>query len=276
MQLYPDTIKDLMFEALRIARLAGSRINEIYGSDYAVSYKQDNTPVTTADLEANRIIVDALENLAIGLPVLSEESDAIPYPVRNKWSRYWLVDPLDGTREFMRRNGEFSVNIALIEHGRPLLGVVTAPALDVSYFACHNQGVWKQLGTQAPESIQVRPIPDNTCDLTIARSRNPTVSKPLQAFLDKVGTHNEVPMGSSLKSCLVAEGVCDLYVRLGPTSEWDTGAAQCIVEQAGGYLTDTNLQELRYNTRESLLNPHFMVFGDRSHNWQAYLPGEGA
>ena len=273
MQLNPTITEELMHTALSIARVAGTCISEIYNDKYSISYKSDKTPVTTADLEAHRIIVEALEALSPDLPVLSEESDSIPYEVRNQWSQYWLVDPLDGTREFIKRNGEFSVNIALIEHGQPVLGVVTAPELEVSYFACRTRGVWKQVGSEAPQSIQVRPLPSESCEMTIARSRCPKIGKRLQAFLDKVGIHNEVPMGSSLKSCLVAEGVADLYVRLGPTSEWDTGAAQCIVEQAGGCLTDTNMRGLRYNTRESLLNPHFMVFGDKTHNWQAYLPG---
>jgi len=276
MQLDTSTKEQLMHQALEIARIAGGRIAEVYEDEYSVSYKSDDTPVTTADLEANKVIVNALEGLSHAFPVLSEESDPVPYAVRNEWSHYWLVDPLDGTREFLKRNGEFSVNIALIENGKPIIGVVTAPILNVSYFACRGQGVWKQQGEDAPQTIHVRAAPEKAGELTLARSRCPTVSKLLQAFLDKLGAHNEVPMGSSLKSCLVAEGVADLYVRLGPTSEWDTGAAQCIVEEAGGYLTDTRLQGLRYNTRESLLNPHFMVFGDKSHNWCDYLPAESA
>lgn len=274
MLLDPKTTKRLTQQALTIARTAGRRIVEVYEDDYSVDYKSDNTPVTTADFAAHHIIVNALEALPEGFPVISEESEQIPYSVRHNWSIYWLVDPLDGTREFMRRNGEFSVNIALIVEGQPVLGVVTAPVLDLGYYATRGQGAWKQVGEQMPEPIHVRPVPTGVGEITVARSRCPLVSNRLQAFLDKLGAHNEVPMGSSLKSCLVAEGAADVYVRLGPTSEWDTGAAQCIVEEAGGRITNTSFEDLKYNTRESLLNPHFMVVGDETHNWCDYLPTE--
>jgi len=276
MLLDPDTITQLTQQALSIAHEAGQRIVKVYERDYDVAYKDDNTPVTTADLDANNFIVEALESLPNVLPVISEESEQIPYAVRHEWSHYWLVDPLDGTREFIRRNGEFSVNIALIEQGKPVLGVVTAPVLGLSYFASKNQGAWKQVGQQAPVPIHVRPAPDGDGELTVARSRCPKVGQRLQAFLDKLGAHRSVPMGSSLKSCLVAEGAADVYVRLGPTSEWDTGAAQCIVEEAGGHITDTEFCDLEYNTGESLLNPHFMVFGDENHNWKGYLSADSA
>jgi len=246
MLLNPDTVSQLTQQALSIAHEAGKRIVEVYERDFEVAYKDDNTPVTTADLDANNIIVEALESLPNALPVISEESEQIPYAIRHEWSHFWLVDPLDGTREFIRRNGEFTVNIV------------------------------KQVGQQVPEPIHVRPAPAGEGELTVARSRCPKVSQRLQAFLDKLGAHRSVPMGSSLKSCLVAEGVADIYVRLGPTSEWDTGAAQCIVEEAGGHITDTQFCDLEYNTRESLLNPHFMVFGDETHNWRGYLSADSA
>lgn len=276
MLLDPDITRQLTQQALTIAHEAGKRIVEVYDRDYDIAYKEDNTPVTTADLDANTIIVESLEQLPIALPVISEESEPIPFAVRNEWSHFWLVDPLDGTREFIRRNGEFSVNIALIAHGKPILGVVTAPVLGLSYFAAKGQGAWKQVGSQEPQSIHVRPAPAAEGELTVARSRNPKIGPRLQAFLDKLGAHREVPMGSSLKSCLVAEGAADIYVRLGPTSEWDTGAAQCIVEEAGGHITDTTLCDLEYNTGESLLNPHFMVFGDETHDWSEYLSADAA
>ncbi len=276
MLLDPSTTKQLTQQVLSIARTAGERIAEIYENDYDVSYKSDNTPVTTADIDANGIIVDALERLPNALPVISEESEQIPYAQRHKWSHYWLVDPLDGTREFLRRNGEFSVNIALIAHGQPILGVVTAPVLDLSYFATKGHGAWKQVGNQEVEPIHVRAAPAGKGELTVARSRCPSKNPRLQSFLDKLGAHQEVPMGSSLKSCLVAEGVADVYVRMGPTSEWDTAAAQCIVEEAGGHITDTDMRDLKYNTGESLLNPHFMVFGDETHNWREYLSADSA
>jgi 3'(2'), 5'-bisphosphate nucleotidase len=272
MAIRNNTLIDLTQQALEIAHAAGKRISEVYKQQYKVEYKSDNTPVTTADLDANFIIESELQKLAIDLPVLSEESHPVPYSERHHWTRYWLVDPLDGTREFIRGNGEFSVNIALIENGKPIIGVVTAPELNISYFASKGHGAWKQIGGAEPQSIHVRPAPVEKGGLTIARSRCPTVGPRLQAFLDKVGDHTDLPMGSSLKSCLVAEGAADLYVRLGPTSEWDTAAAQCIVEEAGGRITNIKLQGLQYNTSESLLNPYFMVFGDETHNWTAYLP----
>ncbi len=274
MLLDRETIKQLTQQALDIARLAGQRIVEVYEADYSVTYKADSTPVTTADLDADRIIVDALQKLPVGLPIISEESEPVPFAQRHQWPHFWLVDPLDGTREFIRRNGEFSVNIALISDGKPVLGVVSAPVLDVCYYASVGNGAWKQTGQQAAEPIHVRQAPGGAGELIVARSRCPSVNKRLKAFLDKLGDHQEVPMGSSLKSCLVAEGVADVYVRLGPTSEWDTGAAQCIVEEAGGRITDTDFQQLEYNTRESFLNPHFMVFGDETHNWRDYLSSE--
>jgi len=276
MLLGPEQTAELTQQALAIAKTAGKRICEVYDDEYTVEFKSDDTPVTTADLAANKIIVEALQALPDIFPVISEESEEVPYAVRHDWSHYWLVDPLDGTREFIRRNGEFSVNIALIVNGEPALGVVTAPALDLCYFASKGNGAWKQVGVHSPEAIHVRSAPSDAGALTVARSRCPTVSKRLQAFLDKLGDHLEVPMGSSLKSCLVAEGACDIYARLGPTSEWDTAAAQCIVEEAGGHITDTNRRDLRYNTGESLRNPHFLVFGDETHNWQDYLPQEAS
>lgn len=271
MQLDSNTLAELTAQALDIARLAGQRIVEVYEADYVVDYKEDDTPVTTADIDANRIIVDALQKLPGSFPVLSEESEQVPFSKRHDWPVFWLVDPLDGTREFIRRNGEFSVNIALISQGRPVLGAIAAPVLDVNYFASKGNGAWKQSGEQAAMPISVRAAPEGAGELTVARSRCPSVNKLLQAFLEKLGDHQEVTMGSSLKSCLVAEGIADVYVRMGPTSEWDTGAAQCIVEEAGGRITDTNLRDLKYNTGESLLNPHFMVVGDKTHNWQEYL-----
>jgi len=258
-----------------VARMAGERIVEIYQHDYSVSYKSDQTPVTTADLAANRIIVEALEQLPEGYPVLSEESDTVPFSERHDWTHFWLVDPLDGTREFIRRNGEFSVNIALVAHGKPVLGVVVAPDLGVSYFATRGCGAWKQLDGKPAQAINVRRAPAGS-ELTVARSRCPHVGKRFQAFLDKLGQHNEIPMGSALKSCLVAEGAADVYLRLGPSCEWDTAAAQCIVEEAGGHITDTRLVDLRYNTRESLLNPNFVCFGDETHNWADYIPVDAA
>lgn len=270
--MFPETqkIRDLTEQVLEIAKVAGERIKEVYREGFEITSKSDNTPLTTADLEAHQIIDDGLSGLEYSVPILSEESCAIPFEERNGWETYWLVDPLDGTREFIKRNGEFTVNIALIHQGCPVLGIVHAPILELSYFAYLNGGAWKQVGANPPEQIHV--YAEQREKVVVARSRSPEVGPNMKRFLEKLGDHEEVAMGSALKSCLVAEGAADVYARLGPTSEWDTGAAQCIVEEAGGHITDLKMNDLRYNTRESLINPHFFVIGSFLHDWQEFLP----
>ena len=253
-----------------IAVEAAQKIIEVYNSDFAIEHKEDKSPFTTADMAAHNIIVKGLTALTPDIPVLSEESASIPYAQRKAWQRYWLVDPLDGTREFIKRNGEFTVNIALIESQCSILGVIVVPVTDIRYFAWRNGGAWKQQNSHVAEKIQVTKI-DPSKPLRVAGSRSHG-SEKMQHFMSKIGPAEMVPMGSSLKFCLVAEGEVDLYPRLGLTSEWDTAAAQCIVEEAGGFVTDTNMQAMRYNTKDSLLNPEFFVFGDNSRNWKQYLP----
>lgn len=262
-------LRELTLDALAIARRAGGRILEVYDGEYEIHEKSDNTPLTSADLAANDLIVQALEELEFQAPILTEESASVPFDERRTWETYWLVDPLDGTREFIRRSDEFSVNIALIEHGEPVVGVVYAPVLRIGYYAARGFGAWKQRDGERPKRINARnSVPKR--NVTVARS-NANLCPEMEAFLEKLGDHQEVSMGAALKSCLVAEGRADVYARLGPTSEWDTGAAQCIVEEAGGMIMDTRMRELRYNTKESLLNPHFFVIGDADHDWPNYL-----
>lgn len=266
-----SSIEQLIGEALEIAREAGVRILEVYEEGFEVSLKKDHTPLTTADLEAHKIIEKGLKKLGLNIPVLSEESCTIPFAERHNWDTYWLVDPLDGTREFIKRNGEFTVNIGLIQKDAPILGVIYAPVLKHAYFAAKGFGAWKQVAGKKPVLIHVRETPKDR--VTVARSRSPITGPNMKTFLQKLGEHNEVAIGSALKSCLVAEGVADVYARLGPTSEWDTGAAQCIVEEAGGQMTDIHMQNLRYNTKESLINPYFFVFGSAKEiNWSDCLP----
>lgn len=271
MTIDAKTLESLIEQCQIIARLAGERIITVYNDKFEVVQKADNTPLTTADLEANRVIVDGLESLSFKAPILSEESAAISFSERTGWETYWLVDPLDGTREFIARNGEFSVNIALIHQGRPILGVVYAPILNIVYYAASGLGAWKQTGNDSPQKIHVRDLGPGA-SVVVARSRSPGTGPLMRRFLEKLGKHEEIPMGSALKSCLVAEGAADVYPKLGPTSEWDTGAAQCVVEEAGGRITDLKLRDLRYNTRESLINPHFLVFGSDKRQWKDYLP----
>jgi len=262
-------IAALLVPVRALAREAGEKILEIYNSDeFVVQEKDDKSPLTAADMASHHAIMDGLQALTPEIPVLSEEAAGLPYAERRAWQRYWLVDPLDGTREFIKRNGEFTVNIALIEQGVPVLSVVHVPVSGVSYSACRGQGAFKQEPGGEPRPIRVRKLGDGPVMVVGSRSHR---GDSLARFLGNIGEHAMVGMGSSLKLCLVAEGAADVYPRLGPTSEWDTAAAQCVVEQAGGYVTDTDMRPLRYNTKDSLLNPFFLVFGDDSRDWSTYL-----
>ncbi|MGM0516998.1 MAG: 3'(2'),5'-bisphosphate nucleotidase CysQ [Pseudomonadota bacterium] len=244
-----------LLEAVReIAEAAGREIMIVYESDFAVERKADTSPVTEADVVANRLIAERLTALEPTLPVLTEETRAPVWRERREWRRYWLVDPLDGTREFVKRNGEFSVNIALIDAGEPVLGVVLAPAIDREYAAVRGLGAWRYVDGRA-ESIRVR---DPVWPPTLALSRSHSSARELQ-LCETFDSPEIVRCGSSLKTCLIAEGKADLYPRLGPTSEWDTAASQCVLESAGGHLTDLKGRPLRYNTRDSLINPMFVA-----------------
>lgn len=263
-----DELKALLEGSVKLAKEAGERIMTIYDRDFSVVKKDDNSPVTEADMAAHAVIDDGLEDMAPDYPLLSEESAAIPFEDRARWEYYWLVDPLDGTREFIKRNGEFTVNIALIHEHRAILGVVYAPALSLCYYGAQGLGAFKQDGDKPPVAIHVQSRHRDKVVVAGSRSHR---GESLDRFLTNLGEHELLSMGSALKSCLVAEGAADIYPRLGPTSEWDTAAAQCIVEEAGGSLTDMQMQTLLYNTKESLLNPHFFVFGDNSVDWSQYL-----
>jgi len=249
---------------------AGAAIMDVYSTDFTVEKKDDESPLTAADMAAHHALVDGLRELTPDLPVLSEESAQLPFDVRRAWTTYWLIDPLDGTREFVKRNGEFTVNVALIDAQRPVLGVVHVPVTNVTYFAASGNGAFRVAPGEAPQPIHTRLR--GAGPLRVAGSRSHG-SATLEAFLGRIGEHDIVRIGSSLKSCLVAAGEADIYARLGPTSEWDTAAAQCVVETAGGRVTDTQMQPLRYNTKASLLNPHFFVSGDPTVDWSQYLDG---
>lgn len=264
--------RTLVAIVVEIARSAAGPILEVYQTDFSVQRKADKSPVTDADLAAHEVIAAGLSKLAPRWPVLSEESASIPFSHRAHWHYYWLVDPLDGTRDFVNRNDEFSVNIALIERNRPVLGVVLAPVTGICYFAAQGFGAYKWIPGTSASPIHVRRCPADR--LTVAGSRfhrNPLTD----AFIQNLGSTELLVMGSALKSCLVAEGRADVYPRFGPTSEWDTAAAQCVVEEAGGHLTNTKFEPLRYNIQESLTNPPFLTFGDASVDWERYLPDSG-
>lgn len=251
-----------------IALAAGDAIMEIYRTDFEVMDKADESPLTAADLAAHRIILEGLRGLTPDLPVLSEESADIPWEERRRWDSYWLVDPLDGTKEFIKQNGEFTVNIALIQDHRPVVGVVHAPALDVTYLGCEGVGARRQRDDQPPEDIRVAAPGREPVFVVASRSHR---GDRLGGFLDRLGEHEVVSIGSSLKFCLVAAGDADLYPRLGPTCEWDTAAGHCVAAAAGATVVDLKGQPLRYNTRESYLNPEFMVLADSGFDWQSCL-----
>jgi len=260
-----DEANALLPAVCAIARAAGSAILEVYRTDFTVQLKADSSPLTEADRRAHDVIREGLARLSPRLPMLSEESRPEEIADRTRWQRYWLVDPLDGTKEFLKRNGEFTVNIALVEQHRAVLGVVYAPALDRLYYGALGVGAFREDAGTEPKPIKVRrPAPERP---RVVGSRS-HASGELGAYLAKLGPHEVKPMGSSLKICLVAEGAADVYPRFGPTSEWDTAAAQAVLESAGGSMIDRHGQPLRYN-KEQLLNPHFLAFGDHRRDWLA-------
>lgn len=245
-------------EVIEIARLAGNAIMHIYNRDFATYEKSDKSPLTEADLAAHEIIVSSLKKLTPDLPVLSEESANISWQERRQWTSYWLVDPLDGTKEFIKRNGEFTVNIALISNHKAVLGVVYAPALKQFYYADAN-GAFKMLEGEKPVMLKVASHNNgDTWNVVASRSH---MSKETEAFISRLGQTQLVSMGSSLKLCLVAEGKAHVYPRLALTSEWDTAAAQCVVEMAGGKVVTTEFEPVLYNRKENVLNPFFIVCG---------------
>lgn len=265
---------DLVETVRLIAGEAGEAIAGVYRRrDFGVETKSDETPVTLADQAAHDLIVPALEALLDDTPVLSEESEHPPYSVRRRWRRYWLVDPLDGTREFIRRNDEFTVNIALVEDGKPVLGVVYVPVSGAYYLGVAGAGAFR-LDQGGRRPIHTRAMTGGKVTVAVSRSHGSGRAAALiQALEADLGEVNRIRLGSSLKSCLVAEGAADLYPRFGPTGEWDTAAAQAVVEAAGGGILDQNLQPLIYNSRKSLINPSFFVVGDLDFDWGRYLAG---
>lgn len=258
----------LVNPVLALAQQAGDAILDVYRRDFEVETKADDSPLTAADQAAHALLSAGLRELVPALPVLSEEGGLPPLAERGRWPCYWLVDPLDGTREFVKRNGEFTVNVALMQDGRPVLGVVHAPVLGRSWVGVRGVGAFRlEGGTQTP--IHTRPVPTGTpMMVVVSRSHR---GEAVNQLLERLPAHETTSVGSSLKFCLVAEGAADLYPRFGPTSEWDTAAAECVVESAGGRVTRVDLSPISYNAAESLLNPDFVVMGDPAFDWAATL-----
>lgn len=264
-------MQELLPDVRRIAGEAAEAILEVYQSaDLRVAVKADFSPLTQADLASHQHIVAGLQRLAPALPVLSEESQGITYDRRRHWDTFWLVDPLDGTKEFLRRNGEFTINIALIRGHRPVLGVVHLPVPGQTYWAAEGEGAFRSANGKTVR-LQAAQTAGQPMKVVASRSH---ASTPTALFLDKMAQEHDlavVSRGSALKLCMVAEGEADLYPRLAPTMEWDTAAAQCVVEQAGGRVTTLGNEPLRYN-KEDLLNPFFMVASPATAPlWPAYI-----
>jgi len=269
-------LQNLLAAVRSIARSAGVAIIEVYQrleqpGTVAIERKADASPLTEADLAAHRIIVDGLRALTPDWPVLSEEDADVPLAERCGWSRFWLVDPLDGTKEFLSRNGEFTVNIALIENHRPILGVVHVPVTGIDYFAIASLGAWKAENLDDSGS-PIRVAPHSSVPIRVVGSRSHAGVRLTDA-LHALGSHELVSMGSSLKFCVLAEGAADVYPRMGPTSEWDTAAAHAIVQGAGGDVLRLDGTPLEYNRGSGWLNPDFIAIGPRDHDWVRLFSG---
>lgn len=244
-------IKDIV----QIAQDAGDAIMETYQKDFTVEYKDDKSPLTEADRKSNEIICNTLLKKYPDIPILSEENKEIAYEDRKDWEYFWLIDPIDGTKEFIKKNGEFTVNIALIYKNTPVLGVVYAPALGDMYYAKNGAGAFKN-GKKLP--FQTNETPKEKLKVVASKSH---LSAETQEFIDNLDTKEieQVVKGSSLKLCMVAEGVADIYPRLAPTMEWDTGAAHTIVLESGKEVIRYNTSEPLIYNKENLLNPWFVV-----------------
>ena len=262
-------MKSLIDPVVALAEDAGRAILEVYSSDFEVQSKEDESPLTQADLASHHRIVAGLEALTPGMPIISEESGLPDFEERSQWLRYWLIDPLDGTREFVNRNGEFTVNIALIDNQKPVFGVVHVPVQDKTYIGCEGIGAERRNADGSRESIRVADTSARPVRIVGSRSHR---GASLDAYLENLGECDMVPMGSSLKFCVIAEGGADLYPRLGLTSEWDTAAAQAVVEQAGGSVVTLDGKPMKYNAKADILNPYFFVIGAADRDWLALLP----
>ena len=255
--------------AKKVAIEAGKAVLEVYENrDFDAYQKDDDSPVTSADYLANDIINKRLSEATPDIPILSEENKHASLDERKHWTRYWLIDPIDGTQEFIARSGDFAVNIALIENNDPTIGVIFWPPGQSMYYAQKGKGAFKST-PEGDKPITVRKLSDPKSSVVmIAISRRQSREKVLNRMCAK-RIYNMLPLGScSLKACFIAEGKADVFMRIGITGEWDTGASQCIVSEAGGSITTANFEPLTYNKRHSLENPDFVVMGDQRVPWQ--------
>ncbi|MCR9672123.1 3'(2'),5'-bisphosphate nucleotidase CysQ [Vibrio alginolyticus] len=265
-------LSHLLPQVIEIARSAGQMILEIYEKKQYEAYtKSDETPVTSADIAAHKLITERLSALTPDIPVLSEEDADISLEQRAQWERYWLVDPLDGTQEFIARSGDFATIIALVDNNKPTMGVVYGPVSGVTYYAYSGKGAWKIPDMSDSVKIHTHKHEQPGQSIAIAISRRQDINR-ITSRMSSAWNYDLIPLGSAaLKACLVAEGAVDCYLRLGPTGEWDTAATQCIVEEAGGRILSTQLEPLSYNERETLENPNFIVLGDADLPWNEIL-----
>lgn len=254
-------IENLDFNTvLEIAKNAGKAILKIYETDFEVEYKDDKSPLTAADKAANDVILEGLSGLGLDIPIISEETKALSYEERKNWTYCWIVDPLDGTKEFLKRNDEFTVNIALVKDGIPAAGVVYVPVTDEYYYADLNKKAWYKKGESESKVISVKKPESDSVVIMGSRSHmNEDTEKFVEEQKSKFKNVEFIAAGSSLKLCKVAQGEAHLYPRFAPTMEWDTAAGQAVVEAANGkVLRHPEMTALLYN-KENLLNPYFLV-----------------
>lgn len=269
---------ELINSISHIATLAGQEIMAVYtnAAGITVTNKEDHSPLTEADTRANALICTQLQKLTPDIPILSEETTLTPFAQRQQWQEYWLIDPLDGTKEFIDRNGEFTVNIALIRDGAPVLGVVHAPVTGISWLGVIGLGAWKRGESGALEHIKTRTFEGELIRSTIKivasrRHGSAALEFMLELVSKRFAAVELLNVGSSLKFCMLAEGKADFYPRLAPTSEWDTAAAQAVLEAAGGKVMKTDFSTLGYNSKDDILNPHFLAVGDARIDWRRVL-----
>ncbi|OBW92791.1 3'-5'-bisphosphate nucleotidase [Gallibacterium genomosp. 3] len=265
-----QSLSTLLEHALNIAYQAGEQLKTFYQHKVNIKIKADHTPVTEADLAVSRYLVQALQQIDPSIPVLSEENCAIPLAERQKWQRYWLIDPLDGTQQFIDRTDQFSVLIALIEEQHPIIGIIHAPVLNQTFYAVKGQGAFFRQNQQLQPLNSRHPFdPQKPITIAIGKSNN---QQKVLSVLNPKFNYQFITYGSSgLKSTLVARQQCDCYIRLGDTGEWDTAAAQLILQESGGDIFTLSQQPLTYNQRDTFVNPHFIVVGDRHWDWRQIL-----